>query len=408
MQFIRKLVLSAFILGFSFSLSGRDMPGQDSNLWSFGAEGGVRHVIDVLHIHDNLIGSFDTGSFALVAARTTSPADSCRWAYGFNYPTLSLGLMYSPYGILKARENSTNPGTLNDGLGSMLSLFAGAEFFLFRSRWFSTGPYVRAGLAYADRIYNPVSNPDNQYVGTPLEGYFALGWQAGIMASEHCEVTLSAGFNHHSCGKMFLPNWGVTDFAANLGLRYHLSEPFRGHRSNIRRPSLPENLYRKGLNWAVYASSGLHSCETLWEAEGHGRQTEPCVRAIIGADMSFRYSPFLSSGIGLEGGWSSGVDRLREAEAILHPEEKHNISPCWAGLGIIQSVHYRNFSAHIRIGWYLYRQLGRNESDYTSPCYQKVGFRYRFNRSPLFVGFDMKTHKFDSSDCLELSAGVSF
>lgn len=377
--------------------------------WSFGAEGGFAHLINVLGISEKLVSTQDIGNGGIVANLSTSPADSCMWAYAFNYPTLSLGLNYTPYGALKPRECSRIPGRMNDGLGSMLTLYAGSEFFVFRSPAFSTGPYVRAGIAYAGRLYDPVTNPDNQYVGTPVEGYFALGWHFGVMASKHCELTLATGFNHHSCGKLMLPNWGVTDFSANLGVRYHMQEPYRGHRNELRRPGTsPRNQYKKGLAWNVYAASGLHSCETIWEADDRGEAPRPCVRAIIGADLAYRYTALLSTGIGLEVGWTSGIDRLRDAEKLLHPDKNLPVSPFWAGLGAIQSVHYRNFSAHIRVGWYLFRQVGQNESDYTSRCYQKVGMRYRFNKSPLFVGFDMRAHRFDSSDCLELSAGVSF
>jgi len=377
--------------------------------WSFGAEGGFAHVINVLGISDKLVCSQNLGNGGVVACLGTSPADSCTWAYAFNFPSLSLGLNYSPYCVLKPRECSLVPGRMNDGLGSMITLYGGSEFFVFRSPGFSTGPYVRAGIAYAGRRYDPVTNPDNQYVGTPVEGYFALGWHFGAMVSKLCELTLAAGFNHHSCGKLMLPNWGVTDFSANLGMRYHISEPFHGHRDEVRRPDAStRNRNSKGIAWNVYASSGLHCCETIWEAEGKKDVPHPCVRAIIGVDMAYRYSALLSTGVGLEGGWTSGIDRLKKAEKILHPDSNLPVNPFWSGLGVIQSVHYRNFSAHIRVGWYLFRQLGQNESDYTGRCYQKVGMRYKFNRSPLFVGFDMRAHRFDSSDCLEFSLGVSF
>jgi len=132
----------------------------------------------------------------------------------------------------------------------------------------------------------------------------------------------------------------------------------------------------------------------------------PLVRVLLGADAIWRYHPLFSSGIGIETQYTTGIDRIRAAEAALAGPNASPCSPFQAGIDLIQQFHYRNFSLHARIGVYVFRQVGYEEQKATGWCFQKIGFRYRIPKIPLFFGLDMRAHKFNSSDCLELSIGV--
>jgi hypothetical protein len=79
------------------------------------------------------------------------------------------------------------------------------------------------GTSFNWKKYNPVTNPDNVYVGAPMNIYFAANFFHIYELSK--EIDLSAGitFNHVSNGATRMPNSGVNSLAASVGLTYHFN-----------------------------------------------------------------------------------------------------------------------------------------------------------------------------------------
>lgn len=79
-----------------------------------------------------------------------------------------------------------------------------------------------AGIAYANRPYNEVSNPDNLSYSTRFS--FALQVAASInwWIAEKIMMNVSANYNHISNGGMKQPNKGINYPTASIGLDYYI------------------------------------------------------------------------------------------------------------------------------------------------------------------------------------------
>ena len=179
------------------------------------------------------------------------------------------------------------------------------------------------------------------------------------------------------------------------------------------KPEQPD--FGKGLHWNVYAAAGVHSCpvelDAVLQRAGEGGplpkdSTVPSrVRLLLGAELSWRYTPIFATGVGAELGYNA--NNYRETDLILEGrEDPRGYSPLRAGLYLIQEFRYRQVAAHIIWGAYLFKRTGLTED--VGRTFQKIGVRYRFGRTGFYAGLDMRAHSFDRSYCLEWSAGCSF
>ena len=103
------------------------------------------------------------------------------------------------------------------------------------------------------------------------------------------------------------------------------------------------------------------------------------------------------------------LDRLEECERKLYGDELVDAYGPYrkisAGAGIIQHLHYGNFSAFGTVGAYIYRHSGYK--DQRGKLYQRVGLKYVLpGSSGIFMALDCKVHGFSRAAMMELTFGV--
>lgn len=372
----------------------------DASHWSYGVYGRSSHLFNTKDVY-NLVQKKDYATLGFEASYATHPKDSSWFAQAFNYPTFGLGFSYENMSSLGFNGNSS--------LGDIYNLYGTARFDIYKTRFFRFGPMLELGPSFTPKRYHPVDNPANIYVGSRVFVLVGVGMEARFLISKHWETGLNAILYHHSNGMMGVPNYGFNEIGGSAFLRYHAGEPYMRQTRTVRDAD-----FRRRMHCDIFASYSVHSCQGEWHKDW--REEDPArkvakfrawPRVAVTVDGVYRYHPIFASGLGVDFMYTSNVKALRECDRTLHPEEYPALRYCpfYMGISAIQEFRYGNFAAHIIVGAYVFKRLGIEED--LGWSYQRIGFRYYFpGLANTFIGFDMRAHRFDTSDCLEWSIGI--
>jgi hypothetical protein len=76
------------------------------------------------------------------------------------------------------------------------------------------------GTSFNWKRYNPIKNPDNIYIGAPMNIYFAANLYQMFVLSKELDLNAGFTFNHVSNGATRMPNTGINMLSAFVGLTY--------------------------------------------------------------------------------------------------------------------------------------------------------------------------------------------
>lgn len=143
------------------------------------------------------------------------------WQQHNRYPQYGVGIHF-------ADEILNDPDTTN--LGNPFSAFLFYNIPMARFGRFSLNTNISAGLSYMNHVYDPLSNPYNDVVGSNINLYFDLNLNMGVKLSERLDLTLGYGMTHYSNGRIHLPQKGLNNWGWQVGMAYIFGgpdEPFR-------------------------------------------------------------------------------------------------------------------------------------------------------------------------------------
>ena len=358
--------------------------------------GRYQHMLDWHDIYNDMLETHGSALMGVQVGLDTHASDGNWWANAYNYPSISLGFSYDNAGSMKSR-----PGT---HFGDFYNVYLATEFDFFRAGIFSFGPVLEIGMSYTSQKYNPRRNVSNQFIGSKLLANLAGGLEASLRVRPQWELALTGYFVHHSNGMTHAPNLGTNQVAVGTKLKYYMTPQVTDRKTVLEKPDYP-----RGLRWNIYTAFGGHSCD--WELIAKGPESYPAkfrLRAILGAEASYRYCRLLSTGIGIEGNYADNA--YRETDMLkLGMEDPKGYSPFYTSVHLAQYVHYSNLSVNFTFGVYTYKRTGFVED--ISKCFQRIGLRYHlpaFKTGQMFVSFGMRAHYFDRSYCLEYGTGITF
>ena len=358
--------------------------------------GRYQHMLDWHGIYEDMLNSHESVLMGVQVGLDTHPSDGSWWANAYNYPSISLGFSYDNAGSMKSWQ-----GTY---LGDFYSLYLATEFDFFRAGIFSFGPVLELGISYSPEKYNPVRNRSNQFIGSNFLANLAGGLEASLRVTPQWELALTGYFVHHSNGMTLAPNLGTNQLAVGTKLKYYLAPQETDKKVVQEKPDYP-----KGLRWNIYTAFGGHSCD--WELNAKGPESYPAkfrLRAILGAEASYRYNSLASTGIGIEGNYADNA--YRETDLLkLGMEDPKGYSQFYTSVHLAQYFHYADLSVNFTLGVYTFKRTGLVED--ISRCFQRIGVRYHlpaFQTGQMFVGLGMRAHYFDRSYCIEYGTGITF
>lgn len=364
----------------------------------------------------DLVKTHSTRMYSISVARQTCKADSNRWDELYGYPTMEVGALladYSDIRLSRAKE-SASPYS---GMGYEIGVYGAFRRDFYKQGRFSMGYSLENGIGLSTRPYNKDTNVDNEFIGSPLTIFVGLNLYANYRMSHHWGIGMSMDFKHFSSGALDRPNKGANNVGISANLHYY---PYSGRDviPGVDDASRPLHFERRHFKPYTYlelsASIGGKALLDEWiyyyhyadPSDPNYKTSHYKIRPVWGitAAPMLRYSERWASGIGLDYYMVSYADRIAEVEAlrgISGYEHKSSV----IGISLQHEAYYKHISAHMSLGYYLYRKMGYIAEQDEKPYYETVGVRYYPKFLPnTFIGYNVKAH-LTKADCMELRIG---
>ncbi len=345
----------------------------------------------------------------------TNPADSSAYAQQFGYPILNFGFSLARTENFKFYDQTRFP--------DLYSLYGSFERTLLRRKWLSLGYLLDFGVTYNPGRYDPVNNPGNNWLSSPVMAYFGAGAFAKVHLGKRWEIGADAMFRHYSNGRLALPNEALNALGVGLFARYRLED--YDHKKYTGVPRLRRD-YKRGMQYMVVLGGAVHTCMAEWNAKVETeddpvKKSEVRLKAhpkfSISVDAMYRYALRYASGVSLDVFYSSNMKELEASDRIVYGDAAVDNSPGYSpisvGLALVHEVYWHNLAVHIAVGAYPYRHKGVNGAEAKEAGdrergwhYEKAGIRYYFPKfGDTFLGFAIKSHSI-KAEYLEFSAGI--
>ena len=371
--------------------------------------------------------SFGYMTYGIGVGYQTSPEDECQYAQAFGYPLFNFGFSLARMSNFQFYDQTR--------FSDFYSLFGSFERTLLRKEKFSLGYKLDFGLSYNPDRYDPINNPGNNWLSSPVMAYFGGGAFVEYHMGEKWSIGADAMFRHYSNGRLALPNEALNSMGGGVYVRYRMED--YDYSKYLKSASVTKNNYKGGFQYMLTLGTGFHTCMAEWNAyveteDNPVKKQEIHLKAhpkfSLSFDAVYRYSLRYATGIGLDLFYSTNMKELEASDRHFYGDELVNNSPGYnplsIGVALIQEVYWRNFAVHISLGAYPYRHKGVNSPEAKEKIkeklgpdvvdrergwhYEKAGLRYYMPKlGDTFVGFAIKSHSI-KAEYLEFSIGKRF
>lgn len=346
----------------------------------------------------------------------TNPQDSSAFAQRFSYPILNFGFSLARMGNFKFYDQTK--------FSDLYSLYGSFERTLLRKKYFSLGYLMDFGITYNPDRYDPVNNPGNNWLSSPVMAYFGAGAFMKFNIGKRWEVGANAMFRHYSNGRLALPNEALNAMGGGLFARYRLDD--YDHKKYLKGEELIKAEYKRGMQYMIVLGGAAHTCMAEWNAYVETENDPEKKKEIklkahpkfsLSFDALYRYDLRYASGLSLDVFYSSNMKELEASDRIVYGDEAVDncpgYSPISIGIALVHEVYWHNLAVHIAVGAYPYRHKGVNGEEAKAIGdrergwhYEKAGLRYYFPKfGDTFLGFAIKSHSI-KAEYLEFSAGI--
>ena len=362
--------------------------------WNVTLQGGAAYMANTFAWRNEMMSTFVYPVGNIEWGYQTTEEDS-PYAALFGFPNFGVGLGWEGLSSL----HYTGQSQLKD----IVNLYGFAELSILRGERASLDFFFDLGAGYNRAVYDPVDNPLNRNFGSRVLVYVGTGLSFHVAVTERVEAGLAARFDHYSTGRLGYPNAGLNNPSVSVSMRYRTAQAPGGRPSARSFDEAPSRFF-----YELYAGCGLHKCSLEWSAFG---VTPAWPIYAAGGSANWRYRPHLSTGVAVDvyAETAAFQARLEQCERKVYGDETIDAYGPYrrlsGGVGLIQHLHYGNFSAFGAVGAYVYRHNGYH--DQRGKMYQRIGLKYLFpGRAGLFMAADCKVHGFSRAAMMELTVGV--
>ena len=348
-----------------------------------------------------------TIAFAIEANYAALPQDNDDFAIDYNYPTLDFGLKFNLNDVTMHRSPDEAWGMAEEvdydsKLGNIATIYATFTRPIYRNNRWMFDYTLGTGIGYGKHKYSRGNNIDNELTGSRFLIYFTGGLHATYRFADDWGMMGGVEFYHHSNGALNRPNKGVNIVGPVVGLRYM---PYWKELQNNKEMGSKEAFQKRFYANFTLGVGGKTLNEDWQLTQFQTPPDSPDYRTgrfrfymaySAQADIMYRYARRWASGIGADLFYGTYADRVRDIETIQNSTFKiqhSKVSPWSFGLALKHQVFYRNLSVTMSLGYYLYRQMGRNAKEIEQPYYERIGIHYTIpSLRNLTVGFNIKAH----------------
>lgn len=342
---------------------------------------------------DKLAQNYYAGLDIRVGRQTDSESRSLYDAL-YRYPYYGIGYyMGNMSNIIMSSDAQT-------GFGKPAALYAFFGSPVYRSRRWTVGYSISAGLSYNFNAYDPTEAPYNVLVGSKRNAYIDLSFDVSLLLPRHSTLTTGMSFQHFSNGSYQKPNRGMNLLSGTLAYQW---SSYRNVDKRYAQPAIPA--WKNTLEGYFFAAGGVRMLDTGFDKKKpRSGKRWPCYT--FSAAAMVQTSVRRKFGLGADVfyfSWGEHVLRHRareEGKESIATSEADNLA---LGLFLAHEVGYRRVWLVTDVGFYPFGRVGDNP---VSPIvYERAGVKYYFGNR-LFVGVTIKAHG-AKADYVEWLVGYS-
>lgn len=320
--------------------------------------------------HDKVLNPLKNGIVkAFEVSYCIIKADDRIWRNYYNHPEVGISYMLMDLGY-------------KDVLGYSHSVYPYIVFpFTKKEKPVNIRLRVALGLSYITKLYDSISNPKNIAISTPINMYASLGLELRFRLSKKTSATIGINASHFSNGSIKKPNYGLNIGTGNFGLNYNINQYSTA-------PKAFTQLKNSQSKWSVILSGGIKETK------------DPGGSKYGVGSLSIEYSKPIKALLR----YGASFDYMYDGSTFVHFREdsvsyQSRLKASKLGLTLMGEMALYRLSLFGGLGLYLY-----NHDKQINPIYQRIGLRYRLNRS-VYAQLALKTH-FNVADYIE--AGIGF
>jgi hypothetical protein len=285
---------------------------------------------------------------------------------------------------------------MGDGAhGQGVALLPNISVHVLKNKKFPTDFRIGGGIGYVSKPYNSFSNPDQNAIGSHLNGSMQARIGTQIQINSHWKMQISACLTHFSNGSSALPNYGINIPTGQIAFKYSK----KAETTLIRQ----ENISKKTKqHWGLQLNIGTASVEYI-VIDG---PRYPVWSSALAA--TYLLNKVNKLGIGVDYEFNRSVYEWGLYSTSFANKDIAKMGSTRLGTFISDEFLFGNASILVHLGIY----QGQNLNKFVlTPFYTKVGLRYYLPKvlgiSRPFMGVYLKTHK-AIAEYISFNAGMSF
>lgn len=290
------------------------------------------------------------------------------WEKNYRLPKKGISLVYMS---LSSKNN----------LGTGLAIFPYVRFPIIK-KLPGLGIKVGYGLGFIEKPFNPITNRKNLVIGSQLNGFFFTGLNYNQEISKNLSLNLGLNLSHFSNGSYKLPNLGINNITANLGMSFSLGEIEKNNRNSWCAGTL--------VRWEYFVFSSF----SLKNIEIQNNNRYPIV-SVIG-DGVRQVSRKIVLGAGLNLSYNQSITEqlsLLDSEYEKNPNDNYR-----AGI-------HGSFGLKIGRNYFMLQQgiYLKTPPNFQGLFYHRLTSRFYVHRN-IYASFSLKSH-FAVADYFEFGLG---
>jgi hypothetical protein len=219
--------------------------------------------------------------------------------------------------------------------------------------------------------YNPVTNPENVLISLYLTPYINIQTGIDIKVSPSFDITLNGNFMHSSNAATNMPNYGINEATAILGLRYHFNKSaelpsmWKKHADTLEKFKRTNALFASiepGFLWARF--DDYYYWKNTFQI---GYQRQALAALSFGVSLDITHAIRLAPSRDVDNIYRSKpltylkmpYQQAKSATTIEHTYMPKNIVTL--GAYAFGEVNFGRFAFHVGVGGYFYKGGGPND-----------------------------------------------